>query len=512
MRSHNSRSCGALAAAVVPLAFALAFASLSAAVAAQSTRAQTPSAPDAEAIPAAPSPVLLSREALAGAIGVREMGLRSEEAYQILEELTTEVGQRFAGTAGDRAGVAWAVKKMQALGFSNVRTQEVIVPRWIRGEASFEVLAPYPMNMVTLALGGSIGTPDEGLEAPIVMVQDIAALQALPEGTVRGKIVFFIGRMERTRDGSGYGKAVRSRSEGPSIAGSLGAIGVVIRSVGTSTNRIAHTGTLSYNVSAPRIPAVAISNPDADVLERQVAQTRPNGKAAGQPVTVRLRVTSRDLPQVRSANVIGDIPGTDLANEIVLIGAHLDSWDVGHGVQDDGAGVAIALAAARAAASVNPKPRRTLRVVLFANEEFGLSGAGRYPISEGDEVVAQHAFAMEADLGDGPVWKLSARVPEPYWAAIDQVHKVVKSLEVELGDNTAAGGADLGPLRRAGVPVIAPQLDASTYFDIHHTVNDTLDQIDPAHLRQSTAVFGVAAYAAAMVDGPVPRLEGERAR
>jgi hypothetical protein len=366
--------------------------------------------------------------------------------------------------------------------------------------------------MVTLAIGGSIGTADEGLEAPIVMVQDIAALQALPEGTVRGKIVFFNGRTERTRDGSGYGKAVRSRTEGPSVAGSLGAVGVVIRSIGTSKNRIAHTGTLSYNVSAPRIPAVAISNPDADALERQIAQTRPEGKAAGQQVTVRMRVTSRDLPQVRSANVIGDIPGTDLADEIVLIGAHLDTWDVGHGVQDDGAGVAIAIAAARAAASVNPKPRRTLRVVLFANEEFGLSGAARYPAAEGDESVAKHAFAMEADLGDGPVWKLGGRVPEQYWPAIDQMQKVVRSLDVELGDNTAGGGADLGPLRRLGVPVIAPQLDATTYFDIHHTVNDTLDQIDLAHLRQSTAVFAVAAYAAAMLDGPVPRLSPEQAR
>ena len=467
------------------------------------TPATSPSADPA----ALPPPVTLSREALAGAIGVREQALRSDESYQLLESLTTEVGQRFAGTAGDKAGVAWAVKTLRDLGFTNVHTQEVIVPRWIRGEASFDVLAPYPMAMVTTAIGGSIGTPDEGLEAPIVMVQDIAALQALPEGTVRGKIVFFNGRMERTRDGSGYGKAVRARTEGPSVAGSLGAIGVVIRSVGTSKNRIAHTGTLSYNVSAPRIPAVAISNPDADLLERQVAQTRPEGKAAGQSVKVRMRVTSRDLPQVRSANVIGDLPGTDLANEIVLIGGHLDSWDTGHGVQDDGAGVAIAIAAARLAATANPKPRRTIRVVLFANEEFGLSGAGRYPVVEGDEGVARHAFAMEADLGDGPVWKLSARVPAQYWPTIEQVHRVVKSLEVELGDNTSNGGADLGPLRRLGVPILAPQLDATTYFDIHHTVNDTLDQVDPSHLRQSTTVFAVTAYAAAVVDGPVPRYE-----
>jgi carboxypeptidase Q len=463
-------------------------------------------------VPPPPPAIEISREALAGAIGVREVAQRSDESTQLLEELTTEVGQRFTGTAGDKAGVEWAVKKLRALGFENVRTQEVIVPRWIRGEASFDVLSPFPMPMVTTALGGSIGTADEGLEGPIVMVQDIPALQALPEGTVRGKIVFFNGRMERTRDGSGYGKAVRVRAEGPSIAAALGATGIVIRSVGTSKNRIAHTGTLSYKVSAPRIPAVSISNPDADLLERQVAQTRPGGKIAGNQVMVRMRVTARDLPQVRSANVIGDLPGTDLANEIVLIGAHLDSWDLGQGVQDDGAGVAIAIAAARAAVAVNPRARRTIRVVLFANEEFGLSGAARYPLEEGDDNVARHAFAMEADLGDGPVWKLSARVPPTYWATIEQVHRVVKSLDVELGDNVSAGGADLGPLRRRGVPVLAPQLDATTYFDVHHTINDTLDQVDPAHLRQSTAVFAVAAYAAAMVDGPIPRLPEEQAQ
>ena len=463
-------------------------------------------------LPPPPPAIEISREALAGAIGVREIAQRSDESALLLEELTSEVGQRFAGTAGDKAGVEWAVKKLRALGFENVRTQEVIVPRWIRGEANFEVLSPFPMPMVTTALGGSIGTADEGLEGPIVMVQDIPALQALPEGTVRGKIVFFNGRMERTRDGSGYGKAVRVRTEGPSIAAALGATGVVIRSVGTSKNRIAHTGTLSYKVSAPRIPAVSISNPDADLLERQVAQTRPGGKIAGNQVMVRMRVTARDLPQVRSANVIGDLPGTDLANEIVLIGAHLDSWDLGQGVQDDGAGVAIAIAAARAAVAVNPRARRTIRVVLFANEEFGLSGAARYPLEEGDDNVARHAFAMEADLGDGPVWKLSARVPTTYWATTEQVHRVVKSLEVELGDNVSAGGADLGPLRRRGVPVLAPQLDATTYFDVHHTINDTLDQVDPAHLRQSTAVFAVAAYAAARVDGPIPRLSEEQAQ
>jgi hypothetical protein len=456
--------------------------------------------------------VALSRDVLKTAATLRDTTLASDHAYQLLESLTTEVGARFAGTLGDRNGIEWSVKALQDLGFTNIRTPEVIVPRWIRGEASAETLSPYRQEFVTLAIGGSIGTADEGLTAAVVMVKDIPELQSLPAGAVKGKIVFFNGRMERTRDGSGYGKAVRSRTEGPSIAGTLGAAAVVLRSVGTSQNRIAHTGTLSYNVTSPRIPAVAISNPDADNLERQMRDTAAGGKRAGEPVLLKVRVTSRDLPQTRSANVIAEIPGTDLANEIVLVGAHLDSWGPSVGAQDDGAGVAIAIAAAKMAASMNPKPRRTIRVVLFANEEFGLSGANYYPGEEGDENVARHAFAMEADLGDGPVWKLSARVPPRYWPVIEQMHRVVKPLGVELGDNTAAGGADIGPLRRRGVPVLAPLLDATTYFDIHHTVNDTLNQVDPNHLKQSTAVFAVATYLAAMADGPVERVVVEGAR
>lgn len=442
-----------------------------------------------------------SKAALQAAAQLRDRALQSNDAYDWLAAISTEVGPRQAGSRGDAAGVAWLRDKLQSLGFSNVRTPEVIVPHWVRGEASFEVVAPYPQNMVTLAIGGSIGTPEDGITAPIVMVQDLPALQALKREQVEGKIVYFAGRTERTRDGSGYGKAVRSRQEGPSAAATLGAVGIVIRSIGTSNNRIAHTGTLTYNIGAPRIPAVAISNPDANLLERQLA--------SGKPVSVRMRVTARDLPQVRSANVIGEIPGTDLANEIVLVGGHLDSWDPGFGVQDDGAGVIIAMAAAKLAASMEPKPRRTIRVIGFANEEFGLSGAFKYPADEGKENVDRHAFAMEADLGAGPVWKLSARVPDAHWPLILGIHRTVKNLGVELGDNKTGGGSDLGPLRRQGVPTLAPALDATNYFDIHHTPNDTLEQVDPAKLKQSVAVFAVSVYLAAMADGPVERIATE---
>lgn len=429
-----------------------------------------------------------SASRMATAATLRDQTLKSNHAWTLLESLTTEVGSRAAGTAGDRAGVAWAVAKLRQLGFANVRTQEVIVPQWVRGTAEFSVLAPYPQSMPTLAIGGSAGTPDAGLTAEIVMARDVPALLGMPREAVEGRIVFLNTRTERTRDGSGYGKAVRSRSEGPSAAASLGAISLVIRSISTSNNRLPHTGTLSYNIQQPRIAALAISNPDADSLERMLA--------AGHKVTVFMRNSSRDLPQTRSANVIGELPGTDPDPEIVLLGAHLDSWDPGTGAQDDGAGVAIVVGAVKAVMDAGLKLRRTLRVVLFANEEFGLSGATKYAQLETDH-LKKHVLAMEADAGAGPVYNVASLLPENRLALKSDILKIVRLLGVEAGDNKANGGADLGPLRRAGVPILNLGLDATYYFDVHHTANDTIAQVDPAKLKQATAVHAVAAWLAA---------------
>jgi carboxypeptidase Q len=434
---------------------------------------------------------------LVTATQVRERALADDTALELLTSLTTEVGPRLAGSPGDLAAVDWARRNFTRLGFASVRTSEVIVPHWVRGDASFAIVSPFPQAMPTLAIGGSIGTPDDGIEADILAVPDVAALLALPAGAATGRIVYFSGRTERTRDGSGYGRAVRSRTDGASAAASRGAVGVVIRSISTSSNRFPHTGTLVYNIANPRIPAVAISNPDADALERQLG--------GGKPVRVRMQVTARDLPQTRSANVIGEIPGTDPEAGVVLLGAHLDSWDVGQGAVDDGAGVAIVMAAARQLAAVEPRPRRTIRVVLFANEEFGLSGAGAYAGDAGTD-VARHALAMEADTGGGPVWKLGGLFPDSAWPLVKKIHRVVAPLGVELGKNDYANGADLGPLRRRGVPILSLVLDASQYFDVHHTANDTLDKVDPKSLRQSVAVFAVAAYLAAAEPAAIDRI------
>ncbi len=446
---------------------------------------------------AADKPATFSRADLAAAATVRERALADGTAYQLVTTLTTEVGPRPAGSAGDQAAVAWALREMKRLGFANVHTVEATVPHWVRGEAEFQVLAPWPQSMPTLALGGSIGTGSEGIEADAVMVKDLAALGALPAGAVKDKIVFFSNRMDRTRDGSGYGKAVAVRAAGPSAASALGAVGIVIRSVSTSDQRFPHTGATRYTTDSPRIPALAISNPDADALVRQFE--------SGKPVRLRMKSSSRDLPPARSASVVGEIPGTDLAKEIVILGAHLDSWDPGVGALDNGAGVAIMMGVAKVIGELDVKPRRTIRVVLFANEEFGTSGSLAY-VAAHQADADRHVLGFEADFGAGPVWRLSSRVNPAQLPVVDQIYRALAPLKLERGGNEANGGADLDALGKLGMPILEPNLDGTKYFDVHHTANDTLAQVDPAALRQSVAAYGVTVWLGAQYPGSWERV------
>ncbi|MEO8019222.1 MAG: M20/M25/M40 family metallo-hydrolase [Pseudomonadota bacterium] len=438
-----------------------------------------------------------SRSDLAAAARLRDNAGRDATAYQLVQSLTTEVGPRSAGSPGDKAAVAWAVREMQRLGFANVHTVDAMVPHWVRGEAEFAVLAPFPQTMPTLALGGSVGTGSEGIEADAVMVKDLAALAALPAGAVKDKIVYFSNRMERTRDGAGYGKAVLVRALGPSAASALGATAVVIRSISTSDARFPHTGALRYAPDVPRIPAVAISNPDADALVRQFE--------SGKPVRLRIRSSSRDLPQVHSSSVAGEVPGTDLANEIVILAAHLDSWDPGVGAIDDGAGVGIMMGVAKLIKELDVKPRRTIRVVLFANEEFGTTGSPAY-VGANQAEAQRHVLGFEADLGAGPVWRLSSRVNPAQLPVVEQIFGALAPLKVARGDNQANGGADLESLSKLGMAIIEPGLDATNYFDVHHTANDTMAQIDPQVLRQSVGAFAVSVWLGAQYSGSWERV------
>jgi hypothetical protein len=451
---------------------------------------------------AADKPSEFSRGDLSAADSLRQRALSDSTAYELVSSLTTEVGPRPAGSAGDKAAVAWGLREMRRLGFENVRAEEVTVPHWVRGEAQFAVTAPYPQSMPTLALGGSVGTPAEGIEAEAIQVKDLDALAALPADAVKGKIVFFNLRMDRTRDGSGYGRAVRVRATGPSAAGKLGATGVVIRSMSTSDARLPHTGTTRYAADAPRIPGFAISNPDADALERQFG--------TGKPVRLRLWSTARDLPTERSANVIGEIPGTDRSREIVLLGAHLDSWDPGVGALDNGAGVAIMMSVGKLMKELKLEPRRTIRVALFANEEFGASGSKAYLEARQAE-VPNHVLGFEADFGAGPVWRLSSRVNPAQLPAIDRIHRALGSFKLVRGNNEATGGADLDGLAKLGMPLLSPDLDGNGYFDLHHTANDTLAMVDPKALQQSVAAFAVSVWLGAQFSGEWERVTVEKA-
>ncbi|HYG62559.1 MAG TPA: M20/M25/M40 family metallo-hydrolase [Thermoanaerobaculia bacterium] len=450
------------------------------------------SPPPAENAGPAPSPPpSLTAEIRARAATLRDEALRGTRAYEIARSLVVEVGPRPAGSKADAAAVEWALRKMKELGFANVRAEKVTVPHWVRGQESGRILAPYPQPVVLAALGGSVGTTDEGIEAEVIEAASVEALDALDPARVRGKIVFLNVRMERTRDEKGYGDAVPARSAGPSHAARLGAVAVLIRSIGTDRDRVPHTGGTRYEEGVPRIPAAALSNPDADLLAAQVA--------SGKPVTFRLKLGSRLLGEAESANVIGEVRGRERPEEIVLIACHLDSWDLGTGALDDAAGCGIVAEAARRIAPL--RPRRTIRVVFFANEEFGLSGARAYAEAHAGE-LAKHVLAAESDFGAGRVWRLRSRVAPAALPFVGQLAELLRPLGVEQGDNNeSSGGADLIPLQPAHVPVLAFGQDATHYFDWHHTANDTLDKIDPKELDQNVAAWAAVIYAAAETPG-----------
>jgi carboxypeptidase Q len=435
----------------------------------------------------------LPEEVKAAAARLHEQALAGTRAYEIARSLTVEVGPRPAGSKGYDAAVEWGLRKMKELGFRNVHAEKTTVPHWVRGEESGEIVAPYPQPVHLAALGGSAGTAATGIEAPVIEVPSLDAVSRLDPAQVKGKIVFYNVRMRRTKDAAGYGEAVPVRGGGAAAAAKLGAVAVLIRSIGTDHNRTPHTGAMRYQDGVEKIPAAALSNPDADLLDAEIA--------SGKPVTFRLKLGAHAEPDVETASVVGEIPGRERPEEIVLLGAHLDSWDLGTGAIDDAAGVAIVMETARRIAELPRKPRRTIRVVLFANEEFGGSGARSYAEAHKDE-LARHVMAGESDLGSGRVWRISSHV-DP--AKLPIVADLARLLGVEQGGNTAGGGSDLGPMSPARVPVISLAQDASEYFDYHHTANDTLDKIDPKDLDQNVAAWAAVAYAVAEMPGDLGR-------
>jgi len=428
------------------------------------------------------------------AVQLRDKAMHDDTGYRIVESLTTEVGPRMAGSEADQRARDWAVAKFKALGYDKVYTEAVTFPLWQRRSEHAAIVSPFAQPLVLTALGYSPGTPKGGLTAEVVKFDSLDALKAADPASVKGKIVYIGYRMERRKDGHDYGMGSAVRTAGPPIAAAKGAAGYLLRSAGTDAHdRIAHTGVTGFRDPAKAIPAAALSNPDADQLERVLAY--------GKPVTVKLDLDCGVVGEYTGANVIGEITGRKHPDQVVAIGGHLDSWDPGTGAIDDGAGVAIAMAAGKLIHDLPQRPDRTIRVIAFANEEMGLWGGRAYADKHADE-VAKFQLGTESDFGAGPVWRMSASVKPEARGAIAQIASVLAPIGVAYdAKKPGGGGSDLSQMHGKGMAALSLTQDGTHYFDWHHTANDTLDKIDPKELAQNVAVYAAFSYMAAQADG-----------
>ncbi|AVP96967.1 aminopeptidase [Ahniella affigens] len=444
---------------------------------------------------------LLSPELKAQAASLQAALATDDTAYHLVESLTTEVGARVAGSEADARAVAWAEKHFKQLGFDKVTLEPVRFPVWRRGDIRISVLGDSPQSLHAIALGWSKSTPEAGLSAEVVAFDDLDALSAASPEQLQGKIAYVSARMEKRRNGGDYGRRVAARSSGAEIAASKGAVALLIRSIGTDSDRLPHTGmgiwlggikpgtpasdramvlSNGERVALTAVPAAALSNPDADQLSR-LLKLQPKLK-------LHYQLAGQYVGEYTSHNVVGEITGSTKPEEIIVVGGHLDSWDVGTGAIDDGAGVAITAAAVAAIKKQGLRPARTLRVVAFANEEQGVWGGKAYARAHAAE-LANHVGAAESDFGAGRIYRIDAGVPAKDWPLVQEIQAALDPLNIELGGQDAGGGADLSGMRDAGVPMFELLQDGTDYFDLHHTDNDTLDKIDPAALRQNVQAY-----------------------
>ncbi len=428
---------------------------------------------------------------------LRDDALANDDyAWDIAEGMTTEVGQRLAGTEAEARARLWSVAKLRSMGFSNVRVEEFPVSTGVRGAESAEILAPFPQRLVVNALAGSGLTGPEGVTGEVIGFDSVDSLILAPDQAVSGKIVFIDHRMAPTQDGSGYGQFGAPRRQGPTVASNKGAIGVVIRSIGTDHDRLPHVGVMSFEGGAKPIPVGALSVPDAEQLERILKR--------GQPVTLRLRLQGR-LMQGTSGNVIAELPGANPALAPVLVACHLDSWDLGTGAVDDAAGCGIVAAAVKRIMD-RGRPLRTIRIVWFGAEEIGLFGGLDYQRRHGSK--PHHAIA-ESDFGADRVWRVNSKLGPERREEARMLAAALAPLGILTGSFETAEGSDIGPMIAAGVPAVGLSQDGTRYFDLHHSANDTLDKIDLAQLRQNVAAWTTML---AVLAGPVEPVKPKRVR
>uniref|UniRef100_UPI0035CA8F9F M20/M25/M40 family metallo-hydrolase n=1 Tax=uncultured Sphingomonas sp. TaxID=158754 RepID=UPI0035CA8F9F len=428
---------------------------------------------------------------------LRDKALSDDVAYDIVEGLTTEVGPRPDGSPKEERARQWAVAKLRALGFKNVRIEPYELKNvWIRGAESAEVVAPFEQPLRLTALGNSGATPPAGLTLPVVFFPSLADLRAAPEGSLKGKIAFVSNAMQANQDGSSYGPEGQARRIGPNIAASKGASAIVIRSAGTDHGRGPHAGGTNFDAGVAPIPAAALSVADAANLERMVKR--------GKPVMLHLTLTPTFVPSRMSGNVVAEVPGADPKAGTILIGGHLDSWDLGTGAIDDASGVAITTAAAKRLMETG-KHRRTIRVVWFGDEETGGFGGIAYAKAHAGE---NHAMAAESDFGADRVWRFETNLPDTAKPVGDRLAAALAPLGIVHGMGVAGDGTDVEPTLRTGVPAVDLNQDGTRYFDYHHTPEDTLERIDPQQLRQNvaawTTVLAIVADAPEAM-GPVTR-------
>lgn len=416
--------------------------------------------------------------------------LAGNDAYEKLTELCDDIGHRPAGSPGLEQAIDWAIAKLQSDGQENAHREKVMVPRWVRGRESLTMVQPRAARMPMLGLGRSVGTPPEGITAPVVVVVDEDELESLGDGA-RGKIVLFNNPMPPYDDekGSGYGRTVRFRSKGARLAAEKGAVACLIRSVTHRSHRTPHTGAMRYGDATVKIPAAAITGEDADMLARFQ-------KRGIEPV-VTLKMEAKTLPDVPSANVVAELRGSTFPEEIVVIGGHIDAWDAGQGAHDDGAGCIIAMETINVLRKLNMIPKRTIRVVLWTNEEMGLNGGKQYATDHADE-LALHVAAIESDSGAfAPLGVSVDCVDEERMHRAETQLKDLMSLLEPLGATrvrTGFSGADVSPMKDAGVILMGHNVDGRDYFDYHHSPADTLDKVDPAELSKNVAAMATYAY------------------
>lgn len=434
---------------------------------------------------------------IAAAERVRDAALTDTVAMDYVTQLTTRFGPRPAGSPSETAAAEWAAGYMRDLGFQNVRIQAFPLVGWERGEESASVLGGNPQPLVVAALGHSPATPAAGIEAEVVRFASLEALMAVPDGSLDGKIAYVdAGQLVAMQSGAGYGPLTRIRGAGPAVAAAKGASAFVMRSVGSDRHRMPHTGTTRYVDGVVPLPGFALSAPDADQLSRLVSY--------GDPVRIRLFSSARTY-QTTSHNVIGDMPGDERPHEIIVLGSHMDSWDVGTGAIDDGAGGAITIAAAKVIAEQG-RTARTVRVILYGSEEVAQptetgNGGGAYLRSLSAEDIANHVFTGESDFGADRVYALQLPVGAQTGPFADAANQVLYPIGVlRTGVPETQGGADIGPIVQAGVPVFGLKQDGLRYFDLHHTADDTLDKIDPEQLRQNVAAWAALVWLVADSD------------